>query len=159
IFPFANSSSTGTSSVTPTQGSSATATPTATSTPGLQAFAFVANHNDAIVTVFTRNLDSGELRPKSNVYAGAVDGPAGVAVAPDHRAVYVANSADGNLYQYRFASGAAALIPMTPPSVSNAPDGGTEMLATDPANNLLFATNGQQGTITSYRIDDRTDAL
>jgi len=45
------------------------------------------------------------------------------------------------------------------PSVSNAPNGGTEMLASDHANNLLFATNSQQGTITTYRIDDRTDAL
>ena len=159
LFESGSSTSSGVPILTPTPTGSAVATPTATSTPITQAFAFVTNQHDAKVTVFARDTNTGQLSPRSNADAGAVDGPAGVAIAPDNRAVYVANNADGNVYQYHFTPDAAALAPMTPASVSNAPNGGTEMLASDPANNLLFATNSREGTITSYRIDARTDAI
>jgi 6-phosphogluconolactonase (cycloisomerase 2 family) len=134
-------------------------TPTATPTPMTQAFAMVTNFNDAKVSVFARDTKTGRLTLKSEADAGESRGPKGIAITQDGRAAYVANHADGKIYQYTFDAAAGALAPMVPASVNEAAGGGTEMIATDPSGKYLFASNSRNGTITDYKMAGRTRSL
>ncbi len=55
-------------------------------------FAYVANFNDASVSIYTVNATSGQLR--FNGYIGAGTKPISVAVDPLGKFVYVANNGD-----------------------------------------------------------------
>jgi 6-phosphogluconolactonase (cycloisomerase 2 family) len=119
----------------------------------------VTNFNDAKVSVFARDTKTGSLTLKSQTDAGEVGGPKGIAITQDNRAAYVANHADGKIYQYSFDGRMGTLAPMTPPSVNEAADGGTEMIATDPSDKYLFASNSRTGTISDYKMTAGTRSL
>jgi 6-phosphogluconolactonase (cycloisomerase 2 family) len=119
----------------------------------------VTNFKDAKVSVFARDTNTGTLTLKSQADAGEMSGPKGIAITQDNRAAYVANHADGKIYQYTFDATTGTLAPMNPASVNEAVDGGTEMIATDLSDKYLFASNSRNGTIRDYKISARTRSL
>src|SRR6266436_4437647 len=119
IFPRASSSS-----------SSSDATPTPTTGSGK--FTYLTNFNDGKVSMFSRHTGSGLLGTPSQIKAGKVGGPFGLAVAPAANALYVANSADAQIHEFGISStgklsalGSGAIAAgKTPTMIAVTPSGG-----------------------------------
>ncbi len=79
----------------------------------------------------------GALSPKRPALVTAGRGPIGVAITPDGRSVYVANSADGTIAQYDVAPG-GALSPKSPAIVTV----GARFLAVTPDGRNVYASSG-----------------
>jgi len=77
-----------------------TPTGSVTATPITNAYLYATNTTDGTISAFTRNTATGALGFIAQQSAGAANGPVGLAVTPLNEYVYVANSADGNVYEY-----------------------------------------------------------
>jgi DNA-binding beta-propeller fold protein YncE len=92
-------------------------------------------------TVHQYDIDAdGKLSPKSPPYldVGGFGDPTGLAVSPDGKSVYVANTGDGRIYQYD-AGGGGELSPKRPPSV--AAGTGPFGVAVSPDGQSVYVTN------------------
>jgi DNA-binding beta-propeller fold protein YncE len=95
---------------------------------------------------------SGGLSPKTPAFVAAGVGPAGVAVSPDGRSVYVANFFDDTVSQYTVGAG-GGLSPKTPASV--AAGVGPAGVAVSPDGRSVYVTNAPtlvSGTISQYDV-------
>jgi DNA-binding beta-propeller fold protein YncE len=137
---------------------SGTATPTSTST-GTGAFGYVTNFNDAKVSSFTRNVNTGALKRSGTVTAGAKSGPKGLAVSAGNGFLYVANNKDDNIYQFAVSSSDGKLTPLSPASVSNGSGSGPEQIAMNTNGTLLWVTGSGDGTVTPYTVNVSTGQL
>jgi 6-phosphogluconolactonase (cycloisomerase 2 family) len=142
---------------------SGSATPTSTSTAGTGSVAFVSNFGAGNVASFTRNTSTGVLKRTGTTAAGAKKGPKGLALGPGGGFLYVANKADGNIYEFSVNKTTGALTPLSTPSISNGSGSGPDELAINPAGTFLFvtgfATGLTNGTVTSYSINAGTGQL
>jgi len=132
--------------VTPTNTSSSTAT----ASPGTMAF--VTNFNDAKISEFTRNTNTGNLKLVGTVAAGSKQGPKGLAITPNNSYLYATNFKDGTILEYSIGSG-AVLTPIGSGSVSDGSGSGPEQIAISPNGNFLWATNFGNGTISGWSIN------
>ena len=133
--------------------------PTATPTSGTGALAFVTNFNDAKVSSFTRNTQTGVLKHTGQVVAGKKSGPRGVVATPNGQFLYVANVNDDNIYEFSINPNNGTLTPLTPASVSNGNGSGPDELAMNSTGTLLWVTNAHNGTVGSYTINAGTGQL
>src|SRR5271154_474662 len=133
--------------------------PTATPTSGTGALAFVTNFNDAKVSSFTRNTNTGVLKHTGQVVAGKKSGPRGVVATPNGQFLYVANVNDNNIYEFSINANNGTLTALTPASVSNGNGSGPDELAINPDGTLLWVTNAHNGTVGSYMINTSTGQL
>jgi 6-phosphogluconolactonase (cycloisomerase 2 family) len=136
--------------------SSGSATPTATSSPGSGSFAYASNFKDGKVSEFKRSPTSGTLTWIGQVTAGKTSGPMGLAVAPGDNALYVANQADNNVYQFAIASNGTL---STIGSGSVAAGSQPQMIAIDSSGSWAYVTNFGDGSISQYAIDSTNGAL
>jgi len=127
--------------VTPT--ASATATSSSTN-----AFLYATNFNDGTVSAFTRNTTTGALGFIAKQSAGATSGPAGVAVPIQNDLVFVANAADGNLYEYLIGSDGNI------GNIGKVSSGTTpQLVATDETGNFVYVTNAGSRTVSEFQIN------
>jgi 6-phosphogluconolactonase (cycloisomerase 2 family) len=142
VFPFANSTSTSTATTTPTTG----------------ALVYVTNFNDAKISEFNRNSNTGELATPRTVKAGAVKGPIQLTVALSQQVLYVANQADNSVHEFGIASsgklspiGAGAIAAGTSP----------QQVAVTPNGSFAYAVNlgGAAGSISEYTVNSANGAL
>jgi len=134
-------------------------TPTSTPTTGTGALAFVTNFNDAKVSSFTRNTTTGVLKRTEEVTAGKKKGPKGVVAAPSGNFLYVANSADDNIYEFSVDPSNGTLTPLSPAFVSNGSGSGPDEIAINSTGTFLWVTGGLKGTVTTYAVNSSTGQL
>ncbi len=127
-----------------------TSSGTVTPTPVANAFLYATNFNDGTVSAFTRNTNTGALGFIATQSAGAAGGPEGIAVTAANDLVYVANAADGNVYQYSIVqSGVLGSLS----SLGKILSGTTpQMIAIDSSDNYVYVTNFGSKTVTEYVI-------
>ena len=150
-----------TSSSTTVVSGSPTLTPTATATgaAGAGSVAFVSNFGAGTVASFTRNTLTGALTRTATIAAGAKGGPKGLALGPGGKFLYVANHADGNIYEYSVNKSSGVLTPLSSASVNNGSGSGADEVAINPAGTFLFVTGFKRGTVTSYSINNSNGQL
>ncbi len=144
----------------PVATSSNTATPTATVSPGSGSFAYVTDFNTGKVVECKRNTSTGGLTVGTAVQAGATSGPVGAAVTQNNAFLFVANSADDNIYGYKIpASGVPSAVSTTAEGTNSAP----QKIAISSDDSFLFVANGGKnaasGSVTSWNLDDSTGNL
>jgi 6-phosphogluconolactonase (cycloisomerase 2 family) len=130
------------------------ASPTSTSTSsGSGALAFVTNFNDGMVSSFTRDVakGTGALKRTGQIKAGPAQGPKGLAAYPTGNYLYVANSNDGNIYQYAVNQTNGTLTQIA--VISNNKNSGPDEIAIIPAGNFLYVTGFKDGSVTGYSIN------
>jgi len=132
---------------------------TAAPTTGTGALAFVTNYKDGKVSSFTRNTTTGVLKYTGQVTAGTKAGPKGVVAAPSGSFLYVANSADDNIYEFSINSTDGTLTPLSPAFISNGNGSGPDELAINSAGTFLWVTGASKGTVTTYAVDSSTGQL
>ncbi len=138
-----------------TASSSRTATATSTSTPAT-AFLFASNFNDAQIAEFKRDRSTGALSLVGDVSAGQTGGPMGLAITPNDKFLYLANQADGNIYEFAIQSnGTLAKISPGAIAAGSAP----QIVAVDPTGSWAYVTNLGSGSISEYSIDSSSGAL
>ena len=115
------------------------------------AYLYATNFSDGTVSAFTRNTNTGALGFIAKTIGGRSQGPVGVAVNGRKRSgVYVANAADGNVYQYAIAT-SGVLGSLT--SLGKIASGTTpQMIAIDSSDNFVYVTNFGSKTVTEYVI-------
>jgi len=91
------------------------------------------------------------------VSVGSVNGPVGIANGPSAKFLYVANSADGNVREFKINSttGKLAALSGSPVAAGSSPN----WIAITPNAQFGFATNLGAGTISQYTVDTTTGAL
>jgi 6-phosphogluconolactonase (cycloisomerase 2 family) len=136
-----------------------TANPAATSTPtpGVGAFVYLTNFNDAKVSKFSRNRTTGALGTPATVKTGAIQGPLGLAVAPSGNALYAANAADNAVHEFGINSTSGALSPIGSGVIvaGTAP----RQVAITPSGSFAYASNFLGGSISEYSANTATGAL
>lgn len=130
---------------------------TTTPTPGIGAFVYLTNFNDAKVSKFSRNRTTGALGTPTTVKAGAIQGPIGLAVAPSGNALYVANAADNKLHEFGINSTSGTLSPIGSGVI--AAGSAPRMVAINPSGSFAYATNFLGGSISEYLVNTATGAL
>jgi DNA-binding beta-propeller fold protein YncE len=102
------------------------------------------------VSQFDARAD-GTLTPKNPPEVATGLGPHHLAVSPDGRSLYVANSRSGNVWQYN-AGADGALTPKSPPAV--AAPGAVGVAVSDDATNVYVTTLGPTdvGTVSQYDV-------
>jgi 6-phosphogluconolactonase (cycloisomerase 2 family) len=136
-----------------------TANPAATSTPtpGVGAFVYLTNFNDAKVSKFSRNRTTGALGTPATVKTGAIQGPIGLAVGLSGNALYVANAADNEVHEFGINSTSGALSPIGSGVIAagTAP----RQVAITPSGSFAYAGNFLGGSISEYSANTATGAL
>jgi len=119
-------------------------------------YAYVTNNGDGTVSEFSR-LGTGDLVFRHLFKCGAVDGPAGIAVDPSNRFVYVANEGDDRIYEFRVRSLDGALIPIKGGSIGGQHGSRPLQVVVGPHGDFAYVTNagskGVDGSISEYAID------
>jgi DNA-binding beta-propeller fold protein YncE len=131
---------------------------TATPTPVANAFLYASNFSDGTVSAFQRNTNTGALSFIAKQSAGAANGPAGLAVTPQNDLAFVANAADGNVYEYTIVQSGG-----TPGNLSNfgkiASGNSPQMVAIDSTGNFVYVTNAGSKSVSEYSINSQSGAL
>ena len=127
---------------------------TVTPTPVANAFLYATNFNDGTVSAFRRNTNTGALTFIAKQSAGAVIGPMGVAVPVQNDLAFVANAADGNVYEYEIVQSGST--PGNLANVGNITAGTTpQMVAIDSTGNFVYVTNAGSKTVSEYVINSQ----
>ncbi len=111
-----------------------------------------------IGSVWQYSIDpvTGALSPKTPASVAAVNSPVGVAVTPDGKSAYVANSGYTTVSQYSIDPGTGALSPKTPATVaSDSP----YAVAVTPDGKSAYVTASNDDIVSQYSIDPVTGAL
>jgi len=143
----------------PTVNPSTSATPTSVPVTGV--FLYSTNLGDGKVAEFQRTTSNGGLGFFGTVNAGAfnaTDGPKGIVITPNKQFVYVANSADNNVYEYSIQSSTGNLLLIG----SIAAGGNPQQVVTDTTGSFLYVSNyngGSNGSISIYTINSTSGAL
>jgi 6-phosphogluconolactonase len=139
----------------PASSSSSSSVATPTPTPGAGKFTYLTNFNDGKVSMFSRHTGSGLLGTPSQIKAGKVGGPFGLAVAPAANALYVANSADAQIHEFGIGSnGKLSALGSGVIAAGKMPT----MIAVTPSGGFAYATNFS-GSISGYTINSGSGAL
>jgi len=135
-----------------------TSSVTVTPTPVANAFLYATNFNDGTVSAFTRNTNTGALGFIATQSAGAAGGPEGIAVRPQNDFVYVANAADGNVYQYAIVQSGSTAGNLS--SIGKIAAGtNPQMIAIDQTGSFVYVTNMTSKTVSQYVINSGTLTL
>src|SRR5216684_8412808 len=118
-------------------------------------FAFVANAKDNTVSIYTVNATSGLLRDDGYVLVGKT--PAGAAVTPNGKFLYVVNSGSSNVsaFSVNLQNGSLTAVSGSPFAAKSGPSS----VATDPSGKFLYVANKTSGDISAYNINSGTGAL
>jgi len=144
------------------------ASPTPTNVPFTGVFLYSTNIGDGKVAEFQRNTSTGALGLFGTVSAGAFnsnpDGPRGIVITPNKQFVYVANSADGNVYEYQIQSNTGGLLLIGSISAnSGSSTASLQQVVTDTTGSFLYVSNFGGGAygpaILIYTINSSSGAL
>jgi 6-phosphogluconolactonase (cycloisomerase 2 family) len=125
---------------------------TATATPVANAFLYATNFSDGTVSAFQRNTTNGRLSFVAKQNAGAVNGPVGVAVTKQNDLAFVANAADGKVYEYTIVQ--SGTTPGNLATLGNINAGTTpQQVAIDQMGNFVYVTNAGSRTVSEYAIN------
>jgi DNA-binding beta-propeller fold protein YncE len=133
---------------------SLSASVTVTATPISNAFLYATNFTDGTVSAFDRNTNTGALTFIAKQSSGAVSGPMGIAVPMQNDFAFVANQADGNLYEFEILQ--SGTTPGNLVSVGSIASGTTpQMVAIDSTGDFVYVTNAGSRTVTEYAINSQ----
>jgi len=125
---------------------------TVTATPVANAFLYSSNFADGTVSAFRRNTSNGALSFIAKQSAGAVNGPMGIAVAALNDLVFVANAADGRVYEFGIVQTGSSPGNLT--SLGSIAAGFTpQMVAIDESDNFVYVTNAGSQSVSQYTIN------
>jgi DNA-binding beta-propeller fold protein YncE len=138
-----------------------TSSVTVTPTPVANAFLYATNFTDGTVgtvSAFQRNTNTGSLTFIAKQDAGKVNGPMGIAVTPQNDLAYVANAADGNVYEYSIQQTSGTLGSLT--YIGSIPSGSApQMVAIDSTGSVVYVTNAGSKTVSEYIISAQNGTL
>ncbi len=126
-------------------------------------YLYAANLGDNTINQYTINPD-GTLSSITNVGApaGTVSTgqrPAGMAIDPTGKYVYVANQTDGTISQYTVGIDGGLTAMTTAAVTAGGAGASTSSVTVDPTGKYVYATNRGDTTIAEFSIDSVTGAL
>jgi 6-phosphogluconolactonase len=118
----------------------------------------VSNASDlATISMYTINPTTGALTPTTPPTVPTGFFPQGIAIDPEGRFVYTANSDDNTVSMFTINQTTGVLTPTSPPSV---PAGWSPISVTvDPTGRFVYAVNQDDGTISMYTINVTSGVL
>ncbi len=133
-------------------------------------FAYVANlvsnaTNQSTISMFTIDAATGILKPTTPATVPTGFFPQGIAIDPQGRFVYTANSDDDSVSMFTINQTTGVLTPTTPASVStyipssNAQNSDPVNVTADPSGKFLYVVNGEEDTISMFDINQTTGVL
>src|SRR6266478_8617170 len=139
-------------------------------------YVYITNNGEGTLSEFSRGAD-GNLNFLRTAKVGAVNGPAGIAIDPSSRFLYVANEGDGRIYQFRIKRDAGELAMIGEGAVDDGSANRPQQIVISPHGEYLYVTNSgkssggngtdgknnddrsNNGSIAEYAIDRTTGAL
>jgi 6-phosphogluconolactonase (cycloisomerase 2 family) len=112
---------------------------------------WVATQGDQMVRAYTVNLTSGGLTQVGNPVATGVQ-PSAMALTPDGKSLFIANSADNSIAAYTVNSDGSLKAQGTTASGGQSP----VALAIDPGGSFLFVADQSSGDISVFKISGTT---
>lgn len=136
------------------------------STAAPNGYVYITNNGEGTLSEFSRGAD-GNLNFLRTAKVGAVNGPAGIAIDPSSRFLYVANEGDGRIYQFRISRDTGELTMIGEGAVDDGSANHPQQIAISPHGDFLYVTNSgkssdgknNDGSIAEYAIDRTTGAL
>jgi DNA-binding beta-propeller fold protein YncE len=136
------------------------------STAAPNGYVYITNNGEGTLSEFSRGAD-GNLNFLRTAKVGAVNGPAGIAIDPSSRFLYVANEGDGRIYQFRIIRDTGELTMIDEGAVDDGSANHPQQIAISPHGDFLYVTNSgkssdgknNDGSIAEYAIDRTTGAL
>ncbi len=130
------------------------------STQGL--FGYVTNEVDATVSEYSRSTTTGLLTALATptIAAGTSNGtlgPEGIAIDSTNSYAFVANTNDGNIYQFTINSSTGELA--SNGSISNGSGSEPRQIAISTGNSFLWVTSAGSGSVNAYSINSSTGKL
>lgn len=143
----------------PLADATSTSTATATTTPTTGALVYVTNFNDAKISEFKRDPNTGALTAPRTVKTGTVKGPIQLTVAPSLQELYVANQADNTVHEFGIAS-TGKLSPIGSGTIAAGIS--PQQVAVTPNGSFAYAVNvnlAGVGSISEYTVNTANGAL
>jgi len=125
--------------------------------------AYVANYGDGTISQYTINPSTGTLTPKTpatvpSIVGNAMSLPTSIAVNPNGKYAYVANSSAG-ISQFTIGPG-GVLQSMNPATISSGTSGySPTSVAVDPSGKYLYAVNSAGSEVAQFTIDPANGTL
>jgi len=125
------------------------------STAAVARFAYVADNVDGMISAYTVNPGTGQLRHNGYVFTGKQ--PLALTVEPHGKFVYAANSVDNTISAFSIDPASGTLTPLagTPVAAGLAPGA----LLVDPSGSFAYVVNSGSGNVSAFAIDAGTGAL
>jgi 6-phosphogluconolactonase len=124
-------------------------------------FAYAVNQDDATVSTFTIDSETGVLTPTTpaTVYTGP--DPYGIAVDPSSKFAYVVvnfgSPTTYGIFQYTIDPATGVLTPNSPAALTSG--NGPTSVAVDPSGKFAYVVNRQDNTVSMFTIDPSTGSL
>jgi 6-phosphogluconolactonase (cycloisomerase 2 family) len=118
-------------------------------------FAYVANPGSGTVSIYTVNVETGQLRNNGYVLAGS--SPMSVTVDPLGRFAYVPNFNSNNVFAFTINATTGDLTPVT--GSPFAAEDGPQSVTVDPSGKFVYVAHQTSNNISAYTIDGATGAL
>jgi 6-phosphogluconolactonase len=125
-------------------------------------FAYVANlgsnaEDDATISMYTINPDTGVLTPTTPATVPTGYFPQGIGISPGGNFVYTANSDDNTVSMFTVNSTTGVLTPTAPPTVAT---GWSPLSVTvDPTGHFAYVANQVDDTVSMYTVNATTGVL
>jgi 6-phosphogluconolactonase len=143
-------------SIYPKVSNSPTPTATITTSPTTGNFLYSSNFAAGQIARFTRSPAVGAIKFAGAGAAGSVNGPYALVNGPGAKFLYVTNSFDDNVQQFKINGSSGALTAIASPlATGKAPQG----IAITTSAGFAYIANSGDGTISGYSVDAATGAL